>query len=89
MDSEQQMRRYNRDNLGTVIQIFPSKHICDPPLAPSHRDGSNEGSQYMLSLRYKEKYFRIIFNTHSYLELWDYFYFFPLGANSFLKEYPQ
>ena len=28
--------------------------FCDPPLEPSRRDGSNEGSQHMFSLRNKK-----------------------------------
>ena len=36
--------------------LFPHTNICcDPSLQPSRRDGSNEGSQHMLSLRNKIK----------------------------------
>ena len=56
-----QIRRGNRDNLG-IISIFFHKNIsCDPPLEPSHRDGSNDGSQHMFSLRNK----KIIFDLFS------------------------
>ena len=44
------------DNFGIFIHIFPVKHICDSSLEPSRRDGSNEGSKHMLSLRNKKKY---------------------------------
>ena len=30
--------------------------FCDPSLAPSCQDGSNEGSQYIFSLRNKKNY---------------------------------
>ena len=49
-----QIRRGNRDNLG-IISIFFHKNIsCDPPLEPSHQDGSNGGSQHMFSLRIRK-----------------------------------
>ena len=36
--------------------MFLHKNIfCEPSLEPSHRDGSNEGSQHMFSLRNKKK----------------------------------
>ena len=38
----------------------------DPSLEFSHRDGSNEGSQCMFSLRNKRSYLRIIFVTPLY-----------------------
>ena len=46
----------NRDNLGTISHIFYKILFCDPSLEPSHRDSSNEGSQYMFSLRNKKNY---------------------------------
>ena len=33
---------------------------CDLSLEPSHRDGSNERSQYMFSLMFEKNYLRII-----------------------------
>ena len=41
-----------------------------PSLEASHRDGSNEGSQHMFSLRNKKTGLWIILSTPSYLELW-------------------
>ena len=49
-----QIRMGIRDTLGIFIHIFSLKHICDPSLEPSHHDGSNDGSQYMFSLRNKK-----------------------------------
>ena len=52
-----QIRRDNRDNFGIIIHISTIINIfCDPSLEPTHRDGSNEGSQYMFSLRNKKNY---------------------------------
>ena len=51
-----QIRKSNRDNLGIISHISPSKHICDPSLEPSHRDGSNEGLQHMFLMRNKKNY---------------------------------
>ena len=45
-----------------------TKHICDQTSEPSRRDGSNEGSQHMFSLRNKKNYLCMILNTTSYLE---------------------
>ena len=50
------LRMGNRDTFGIIIHIFSRKHICDPSLEPSRRDGSNEGSQYMFSLRNKKNH---------------------------------
>ena len=50
-----QIRMDNRDNFGIFIHIIRKKHICDPSLEPSHRDGSNEGPQHMFSFRNKKK----------------------------------
>ena len=49
-----QIRRGNRDNLGSIIHISPSNVFCDPSLEPSHRDGSTEGSQPMFLMRNKK-----------------------------------
>ena len=52
-----QIRRDNRDNFGIITHISTTINIfCDHSLEPSHRDGSNEGSQYMFSLRNKKNY---------------------------------
>ena len=56
-NSELQIRRSNRDNLGIIGLIPPLKHIFyDPPSEPSRQDGSNDGSQHMFSLRNKKNY---------------------------------
>ena len=65
-----QTRRGNRDNLG--IEFLHKNIFCGPPLEPSHRDSSNEGSQHIFSLRNKKNYLSIILNTLSYLELCSY-----------------
>ena len=49
-----QIRRGKSDNLGIIFHITPLKHMFDPSLKPSCRDGSNEGSQHMFLLRNKE-----------------------------------
>ena len=49
-ESVLQIRRSNRGNLGIISHISP----CNPSLEPSWRDGSNEGSQHMFSLRNKK-----------------------------------
>ena len=55
--SEVQMRRGNRDSLVVIFLISPYINLfCDPSLEPSHRDGSNEGSQHRFSLKNKKKY---------------------------------
>ena len=46
-----QIRRSDGDGLGTVVHVFYGNVFCDPSLEPSHRDGSNEWSQHMFSLR--------------------------------------
>ena len=51
-----QIRRGKRNSLGIIFHTTLSNICCDPSLEPSHRDGSNEGSQHMLSLRNKKKY---------------------------------
>ena len=55
-ESVLQIRRGNRDNLGIIFLFLSLKHICDPSLEPSRRDGSNEGSQHMFWLRNKKNY---------------------------------
>ena len=62
--------RGDRDILEIFSRISPEKIFCDPPLEPSRRDGSNEGSQHMFSLTNKKNYLWIILNTPSYLKLW-------------------
>ena len=64
-----QIRRGDRDNLGKISHILHKNIFCDLSLEPSYRDGSNEGSQSMFSLRNKKNYLRFIFNTRSCLEL--------------------
>ena len=49
-------KRSNRDNSEIIFHISPYTHICDPSSEPSHRDGSNEGSQHMFSLGNKKNY---------------------------------
>ena len=44
---------------------------CDPSSEPSRRDGSDEGSQDMVSRRNKKNYPSIIIRYSSYLELCD------------------
>ena len=43
---------------------------CDPSSEPSRPDGSNEGSQRMVSWINKKNYLSVIINYPSYLELW-------------------
>ena len=45
------MRRDERNNLGINFSYYV---CCDRSLEPSRRDGSNEGSQHMFSLRNKK-----------------------------------
>ena len=40
----QQIRRGNRDNLGTIFHISPKNISCDPSKELSLGDSSNEGS---------------------------------------------
>ena len=56
LTSELQIRRSNRYNLEIIFHISPKNIFCDPSLEPSRRDGSNEGSQHMFSLRNKKNY---------------------------------
>ena len=52
-----QIRMGDMDNFGIFIHITPvNKHICDSSLELSRRDGSNEGSQHMFSLKNKKNY---------------------------------
>ena len=46
-------------NLGIISHISPYKHTLRPSLEPSHRDGSNEGSQHMFLLRNKKIIFEL------------------------------
>ena len=41
---------------------------CDPSLELSHLEGFNEGSHYIVSLRNKKNYLKIIFEYSLYLE---------------------
>ena len=50
-------KKGNRDNLEIILH---ENIHCDPSLEPSHRDGSNERSHCMFSLRNKKNYIRII-----------------------------
>ena len=52
--SGQQIRRGDRGTLGIIFNISPQNIYCDPSLEPPRRDGSNEGSQCMFSLRNKK-----------------------------------
>ena len=47
-----QIRSGSRDNFGIIKKTF----FYDPSLELSRRDGSNEGSQHMFSLRNKKNY---------------------------------
>ena len=42
---------------------------CAPSSEPSHRDGSDEGSQHMVSMENKKNYPSIIIKYSSYFEL--------------------
>ena len=44
---------------------------CDPSSEPSLRDGSDDGSQYMVSMRHKKNYLSNIIKCSSYLRLWS------------------
>ena len=61
-DGKVQIRRSNWDTLGIISHISLYKIFCDPPLEPSHRDGSNEGSQHMF---FFEKIRKSIFELSS------------------------
>ena len=50
-----QIRKVNWDNEEIIINIPHQNIFCDPALEPSHRDGSNEGSQHMFLMRNKKK----------------------------------
>ena len=54
--AELQVRKGNKGNLGKISHISQKNLFCDPSLEPSHRDGSNDGSQHMFSLRNKKNY---------------------------------
>ena len=51
-----QIRRGKRDNLGIIFHIPPLKLLTDTSVELSRRDGFNEGSQHMFSLRNKKNY---------------------------------
>ena len=51
-----EIRRGKRNNLGITFHITPLNVCCDLSLEPSRRDGSNEGSLHMFSLRNKKNY---------------------------------
>ena len=52
--------------------IFLHKSLCcDSSLELPHLEGSNEGSQIILSLLKTKNYLRIILKTPSFLELYD------------------
>ena len=66
----QYLLRYadRREYLIIISDTFLTLHktiCCDPLSEPSHRDGSVEGSQHMVSMRNKKK---LSSNTPSYLE---------------------
>ena len=50
-----------RDNFLILVKII----CCDPSSVPSCRDGSDEGSQHMVSLRNKKYYPKSSSNTLS------------------------
>ena len=60
-DAVIQMRTGKRNtcNLGIIFHITPLKRMLCSSLEPSHRDGFNEGSQHMFTLRNKKNHFRI------------------------------
>ena len=61
-----------RDNFLSILH----KNIrYDRSSEPSQRDGSDEGSQPMVSVRNKKNYPSIIIKYSSYLELWIYVVF--------------
>ena len=68
-------------------------YIVTPSLEPSHRDGSNEGSQCKILLRNKKNYLWIILITPSYLELWpmhnDHYWLYLCGWVSYQDLYLQ
>ena len=42
--------------IGIILLILYKNICCDPSSEPSHRDGSDEGSQHMVSMRNKKNY---------------------------------
>ena len=53
-----------------MIFLFLIETVCcDPTPEPSHRDGSDEGSQHMFLCRIKNYHLLLLLNTLSYLEL--------------------
>ena len=59
------VRKGNRDNMGIISHILHQNIFCDPPLEPFHRDGPNEGSQYMFLLRNKKNYYPLLMWGHN------------------------
>ena len=57
-----------RDNF---CKFWKKNIFCDPSSEPSRWDGSDEGSQHMVSLRNKKNNPELSSNTLSYLELCD------------------
>ena len=55
-----------RDNF---VQILVKNICCDPSSEPSGRDGSDEGSQHMVSFKNKKNYPELSVSIFSYLEL--------------------
>ena len=51
-----QIRRGSRDILGIISTVLHKSIYCDPSLEPSRRDGSDEGSQHMFSMRNKKNF---------------------------------
>ena len=43
-----------------LLSLLSKNICCDPSLEPSHRNGSNEGSQHMFLLRNLKNYLCII-----------------------------
>ena len=60
-------KKCNWANL-VIMSLISPQIFCDPLLEPSYRDGSNEGSQHMFSLRNKKN----IFELSSVVLLWHY-----------------
>ena len=72
-----------RDNFSVLyINIY-----CDPSSEPSRRDGSDEGSQHMTTMRNKQNYHSVITKYSSYLKLCQYIFF--VFDNSYLYLYSR
>ena len=58
----------HKGGVGSFLKVPRGNSVfCDPSLEPSHRDGSNEGSQHTFLLRKKKIIFETILCTLSYL----------------------